>query len=976
MNISNNLSNKLDKISEKKEQKLYRLVSQRENFNKYFENVSIYIPKFMEQVWGNPKSIATILLKSEKNDIKNNMANFIVNNLYSNISSLHMKDEQLIYIVTLLLKEEINTLKTINSNFLYDTCAGILLNEFSKRKEIKFFAKKILLPIFKLLENKYSSENIILDTNKIEKNNKSPIKQINQRRNSIRRGSINENKEAFELFNEKYIYQPINKEILEEKISKIEDKEMIDYLKKIISQCTQSPNCYSNEAFLQNIISSNRFNKIIENYKDSFFQVINVIDLLFENLLNNIDLCPYSIKCFCKIISILIKRKFQSNIKAEQNNILIKFFFESIIVPFLMNPLNSFINEIIISESSMGKIGIIVQIINKLLKGKLYEKNSYTPFNWYIIEKMPKVFEFLNKICQVSLPSFIDKLLNDELPENYEYDYFKENPNEKILFRNICFNIDELYCFIKNAEKCKDEISIDKVTLSKFQINMKKIETLKKTKTIESIIDKNGIEFETIDEKKIIQYFLLTDLINNKNLDKLLKIKKHKKKKIFSLKELEKIETPEQRIENIRIKVKNLFCALLYNYQSLSKNEFKVENLSNILNILKELKTHSYLTSFVYMDDKIPIEWYINSLIHYLPNLPSSYRENDYEKLLNEIKYDILNSIKEFDFEKLTIFIDYYKEAEKERLFYIKIKNIINDLDLNKTTQSIIHEGTICLDLNLNNKITSFFKNILKEKEFSNLFQIKNDEKDKKKYNTINSFINEFPNMEIYQLDEGEYFEIMEKKKIPEIINNYCKLIRNDLKRKNFENDKNYEEINNKIYDYITEQLYDKLFPKDQLMEDIKVFQNCVKHIWVEYSNLINKNNNYIFDDYLPDSINYFKQFEKEKSPRKKLLCLQAIFNCIYNLAIFNGDELEGADDEIPLLNYTLIQSKPERMYSNSKYTELFLGDKASGREGSQLFKIIGICEKMTKVSFQDFYNLTESDYIHKNDLAIKGFIY
>ena len=41
----------------------------------------------MRQLWESPKSISTILLNADKNDIKKNLANFIVNNLYDNISS-------------------------------------------------------------------------------------------------------------------------------------------------------------------------------------------------------------------------------------------------------------------------------------------------------------------------------------------------------------------------------------------------------------------------------------------------------------------------------------------------------------------------------------------------------------------------------------------------------------------------------------------------------------------------------------------------------------------------------------------------------------------------------------------------------------------------------------------------------------------------------------------------------------------------
>ena len=45
------------------------------------------------------------------------------------------------------------------------------------------------------------------------------------------------------------------------------------------------------------------------------------------------------------------------------------------------------------------------------------------------------------------------------------------------------------------------------------------------------------------------------------------------------------------------------------------------------------------------------------------------------------------------------------------------------------------------------------------------------------------------------------------------------------------------------------DNLYDKLFPKEQSIDEMKIFQNCFKHIWVEISNLEKDDKNYIFDN-------------------------------------------------------------------------------------------------------------------------------
>jgi hypothetical protein len=221
-----------------------------------------------------------------------------------------------------------------------------------------------------------------------------------------------------------------------------------------------------------------------------------------------------------------------------------------------------------------------------------------------------------------------------------------------------------------------------------------------------------------------------------------------------------------------------------------------------------------------------------------------------------------------------------------------------------------------------------------------------------------------------YQFD---IYHLIEEKKIPEIIENYMYLVKNCLKAKNIDNEKNLEEIYNKIYDYIMEKLYNKLFPKEPEIIDNNIFQSCYKHMWIEFRNLIKEKKNYIFDNYLPDTINYFNQFIIEKSPRKKLLCIKEIFDCIYNLGKFNGKEVDGTDDEMPLLNYAFIKSNTNNIYSNCKYTELFLGTKKYGIEGSQLTKILGICDKMLNITYEkDIFNISEEEYNQNCNLTKK----
>ena len=75
----------------------YELISNRDEQNKIFGELNIYIRAFIDNLWNDPKSLALILSKAEKKDVKE-LASFIVNNFYENIFSSNIKEDQLIYI--------------------------------------------------------------------------------------------------------------------------------------------------------------------------------------------------------------------------------------------------------------------------------------------------------------------------------------------------------------------------------------------------------------------------------------------------------------------------------------------------------------------------------------------------------------------------------------------------------------------------------------------------------------------------------------------------------------------------------------------------------------------------------------------------------------------------------------------------------------------------------------------------------------
>ena len=91
---------------------------------------------------------------------------------------------------------------------------------------------------------------------------------------------------------------------------------------------------------------------------------------------------------------------------------------------------------------------LISKIILKLISGNLFQDNSkdtyLTPFNWFFFDKMPELLDFFDHITKVSLPNFIDKLVNNKLVTNYKFDYFKENLDEIVTHISICYNVNNL----------------------------------------------------------------------------------------------------------------------------------------------------------------------------------------------------------------------------------------------------------------------------------------------------------------------------------------------------------------------------------------------------------------------------------------------------------------------------------------------------------------------------------------------------
>ena len=1000
---------------QEKETRKYRLIHDYQEQHDYFKDTYTYLPKLMEFLWEQPKIVAKLLSLSNIEDVKKNLAPFIANNFYENILSSVYIEDNLMYIISLLLVDEIKGLEKIqDNNFLKETAAGYVLEQLKNKTDVQIYFKTIMLSIVEKLETMSSSKKINFNVKQIEddflktkelmdlKFKKTGTKQKVVDRNFFRKSiSIADAQIDFETFDDDYLNTVINdtkeKELFSSKyipditkdelLKKLKDYEsnkgMKEYLNIQIKNYNNNPKIFSNEQFLKNVYESTVSSEVLALYQIDFFKVIKILDELFNNFMNYIYLIPYSVKCICKIILLLIKKKFPNINTVEQNILIGNFFFSKLFLPIFKNPgLGVLINNFIISGTTIHNLNIISQIIEKFISGSFIkseeENGDYSPFNWYFLDKMPVVLKFFENITKVKLPPFIEKLINGNISNDFIFDYFDENPEEVVFHRSICFSADDLLVLISNMDKCKEKLFVDKETdkrISYLQITFEKLFSGTNKNILEEL--KNIEEFEIIKSekkkkdkqgKKFLNYFLFTELLVNKKYKKIFSINQERPN--FSLKELKNTQNEKDRQKNIIIKVKNFLSCLLYNYRTLVKTDFDEGTTVNTIKILRELKKFMKTSNFV-IDGSIPSEWYVNSLIDQMSLLPSEMQNNDYEILYKSLENDINNSIKEIDFETMSVCLGKVKFAQRGKIYYEDAKNKIIDIELNEKAQSIIEKDLIPITIFLNytDKEKEFKiekgKNIYKEAPLLDIF--KDDNENKKHCSTIESFAKKFPDLSnIQNFQDVSIFTLEEELKFTEELSKYFKIIKEHLiKKQNIdESQKEFEDINNKIYDYVMEKIHDKIYPYEPPKEDNLIFKQCILLSWIEPKHFISGKNNYIFDSFLPDVIGYFNKIINEKSPRKKLENMSKIFLSIENVVKFNGENKDiGVDDQLPILNYAFIKAHPLNIYTNCKFMNLFLGSKKNKSGDNQLTQLFSICEFIQNIKSNQLNDVTEEEF-------------
>jgi hypothetical protein len=314
------------------------------------------------------------------------------------------------------------------------------------------------------------------------------------------------------------------------------------------------------------------------------------------------------------------------------------------------------------------------------------------------------------------------------------------------------------------------------------------------------------------------------------------------------------------------------------------------------------------------------------------------------------------------------------------------MKTLLVDIELNEKVKNIVEKEPISVEMefkyNNKNKELKIEKSHKRDILLKSLDNMMFEDDSQKTYycKTIKAFTKIFPNLAKYQQIFEKNLNDMEKDlKLTQKISNYINIVKDFLMSKhssicNLVGSEEFNDISSKIYDYIMEKLYDKLFPKEPDPLDNQIFNQCILLSWTEPKHYIKTKTNLVFDSFLPDVINYFKEIDLQKSPRQKLIYMSKIFESISNVVKFSGGGQTGVDDIMPILNYAFIKAKPPHMNSNCKYMELFIGEKKNREEGSQLAQLTAICEFAENITSDKLFGIDEDQFFKRCETVKKNF--
>ena len=538
--------------------------------------------------------IKVISLIDDTDDIEkiDSLIELFVNQFYDNILIPNHEPEELLILICILLKKEIEHLFSSSiDGFLDDNSfIGRFISSYIKSKKLNLTFINILNPLIISIENSdldfldmslyninyeinRKKEKNILDINIENSLEKKPeaIKNFkkyyylenNQEEENVDRKEINSIKKDSDLKDENSSYDfgydkvesfdfnsvfkdELNFDKINERIESEEKEDIKDFYLYLFEEIGNYSHLYTNER-LKIVLNYPEFKEnkplILKHYYENFSFIKKTIDYIIQELINRINEIPFSIRYICKFIFLLISKKFPLLPKFLRNAFLGKFLFDKCIFPIL-----SFENKIIMALkfNTIQCIKLIISILSNANKCCFYPSTiriEKTILNYYLIEIIPKIYQFYEKLIEIVLPKTLESIVNQNIEKeifqfknwrkkfliinkekNKERDPFekenkiifnslKENKNEIMNLKSICFS---LYDVLYIIEIIKRHLKIFK-DLPQFELFNIILETIEsKENKLYDIVKNNYYDYRT----KI--FFIIFRYEGNYKLEKIL----------------------------------------------------------------------------------------------------------------------------------------------------------------------------------------------------------------------------------------------------------------------------------------------------------------------------------------------------------------------------------------------------------------------------------------------------------------------
>ena len=588
----------------------------------------------------------------------------VLNNLIKDIEELNLSFYSLN--ISFATKIQIENSKKKNKNndiICIDMELEKMTDDFKKRNSaymIEEFNKSETFSKSQVYEMNYKKrKSTVINPNKGAKANSNLTMIKNKNKNKI----IYDNKIFKNIINKNFfniINQNSLKKALEKETNEIMKHFYIKQLKKI--QSLKDENLFNTKKYYEKLKEIKTITKdSIEYYNKAYDLITNFLDKLLNNL-ENVTIIPYSIKAICKIIFLLLQKRFKKISYFQTNLLICRFLFDKLILPVLQNPdINDTCKDKIITLSNRKNISNIYTVLKTLIRGELFnssQSENMTIFNKYIIDNYNRINKIIKKIIQVKIP---DKLLQltEEFNENSEknlylkesqdinYEYFIENPNDFMQHKSICFTTEHFFLFYDIVKQNKDKF---------FKPNTQQ------EKIFETISN-----FISMIENKPYDYYVIINDIYNDEIKELL-FSTEKKYGLGRLK--------SDKLNNIKYSITHLLSNLkiLPHWKWVNNTNYQTFDIFNFINkYLNIYEEHIFSM-------QPPLNWYSLYIIKNINSIDEYYSNNDYQNLYDEILNDILKKIEKLkklnDFLTVNIGTKFTLIKNKIKIFEQELENV------------------------------------------------------------------------------------------------------------------------------------------------------------------------------------------------------------------------------------------------------------------------------------------------------------